>query len=251
MRNSKHMKQSLVTIILILGHTFLCQAQDTIKWLDEAAFEKALEEKKKPSFIFIKDSEDDIMRGMDDDDDRFKEIMGKMYSFLEDSSLVAMLNEKFNCYRFDPAMDSISFKKKTYKKTEQRGRTSHEFVSVLTGVERNRLPAIIIKDKSFNLYEFKMRPSQLEEMKVLLAAENLKANYLKENLAEDSKLLMEDSRGLERAQRQVKSEEANLEKLDKSIFSGRQDAKSLMKKLNYFTQEAYKISDLQTFEKSN
>jgi hypothetical protein len=244
------MKQSLVTIILILGHTFLCQAQDTIKWLDEATFEKALEEEKKPSFIFIKDSEDDIMRGMDDDD-RFKEMMGKMYSFLEDSSLVAMLNKKFNCYRFDPAMDSVIYKGTTYKKTEQRGRSNHEFVPVLTGVERNRLPAIVIKDKSFNLYEFKMRPSQLEEMKVLLAAEELKANYLKENLAEDSKLLMENSRGLERAQRQVKSEEANLEKLDKSIFSGRQDAKSLIKKLNYFTQEAYKNSDLQTFEKSN
>jgi hypothetical protein len=244
------MKQSLFTLILILGHTFFCQGQDTIKWLNEADLETALEKKERPLFIFIKDSQDERMERMEDDD-RFKEMMSRMYSFLEDSSLVAMLNEKFNCYRFDPAMDSVSFKETTYKKTEQRGRTSHEFVSVLTGVERNRLPAIVIKDKSFNLYEFKMRPSQLEEMKVLLAAENLKANYLKENLAEDSKLLMENSRGLERAQRQVKSEEANLEKLDKSIFSGRQDAKSLMKKLNYFTQEAYKNSDLQTFEKSN
>ena len=212
-----------------------------------ASFESAIEKKEKPSFTFIKDSEDERMREMEDDD-RFKEMMSRIYSFLEDSSLVAMLNEKFNCYRFDPTLDSITFKKKTYKKIEQRGRSSHEFVSVLTGVERNRLPAIIIKDKSFNLYEFKMRPSQLEEMKVLLAVENLKANYLKENLAEDSKLLMENSRGLERAQRQVKSEEANQGKLDKSVFSGRQEAKSLIKKLNYFLDEAFKEMDLQTYE---
>jgi hypothetical protein len=241
------MNKSLFTIVLLLVCTFFCQAQDTIKWLDEATFEKAVEEKKKPSFIFIKDSEDDIMRGMDDDD-RFKEMMAKMYSFLEDSSLVDLLNEKFNCYRFDPATDSVSFKGVTYKKNQQRGLSNHEFVPVLTGIQRNRLPAIIIKDKDFNLYEFKMRPSQLEELKVLLAAEELKVNYLKENLAEDSRLLKENSRTLERAQRQVKSEEANLEKLDKSIFGGRQQAAPLVKKLNYFLDEAFKEMDLQTYE---
>ena len=124
------MKPSLFTLILILGHTFFCQGQDTIKWLDEADLETTLEKKERPFFIFIKDSQDERMEGMEDDD-RFKEMMSRMYSFLEDSSLVAMLNEKFNCYRFDPAMDSVSFKETTYKKTEQRGRTSHEFVSVL------------------------------------------------------------------------------------------------------------------------
>ena len=89
---------------------------------------------------------------------------------------------------------------------------------------------------------------QKEEMKILLAAEKLKVNYLEENLAEDSKLLSENSRTLERAERQVKSEEANLEKLDKSIFSGRQEASSLIKKLNYFLDEAFKEMDLQTYE---
>ncbi|MFT5309856.1 MAG: hypothetical protein ACI8VL_000753 [Bacteroidia bacterium] len=244
------MNKSLFSIVLFLVCTCFCKGQDTIKWLDMASFESAIEKEDKPSFIFIKDSEDDMMRGMEDDD-RFKEMMGKMYSFLEDSSLVAMLNEKFNCYRFDPAMDSVIYKGTTYKKTEQRGRANHEFVPVLTDSDRNRLPAVVIRDKSFKLYEFKMRPSQLEEMKILLAAEELKVNYLKENLAEDSRLLSENSRTLERAQRQVKSEEANLEKLDKSIFSGRQDAKSLMKKLKYFTENAYNGLDLQTFEKNN
>ena len=241
------MNKTFLTTLLFTALGLLCQGQDTIKWLDEANLEIALEKKEKPSFIFIKDSEDERMREMEDDD-RFKEMMSRMYSFLEDSSLVATLNEKFNCYRFDPALDSITFKKKTYKKIEQRGRSSHEFVSVLTGVKRNRLPAIVIKDKSFNLYEFKMRPSQLEEFKVLLAAEELKVNYLKENLAEDSRLLKENSRTLERAQMQLKSEEANLEKLDKSIFGGRQQAATLVKKLNYFLDEAFKEMDLQTYE---
>ena len=212
-----------------------------------ASFESAIEKEDKPSFIYIKESKDEQMRGREDDV-RFKEMQSRMLDFLKDSNLITVLNENFNCYRFDLAADSIVFKGVTYKKGEQRGRTSHEFVPVLTDSDRNRLPAVVIRDKTFKLYEFKMRPSQLEEMKILLAAEKLKVNYLEENLAEDSKLLSENSRTLERAERQVKSEEANLEKLDKSIFSGRQEASSLIKKLNYFLDEAFKEMDLQTYE---
>jgi len=212
-----------------------------------ASFESTIEKEDKPSFIYIKESKDERMMRMEDDE-RFKEMQSRMLDFLNDSNLIAVLNEKFNCYRFDSAMDSVIYNGTTYKKTEQRGRANHEFIRILTDSDRNKLPALVIRNKSFNLYEFKMRPSQLEEMKVLLAAENLKANYLKENLAEDSKLLMENSRGLERAQRQVKSEEANQGKLDKSVFSGRQEAKSLIKKLNYFLDEAFKEMDLQTYE---
>ncbi|HAP69817.1 MAG TPA: hypothetical protein DCR04_08865 [Flavobacteriales bacterium] len=212
-----------------------------------ASFESAIEKEDKPSFIYIKESKDEQMRGREDDG-RFKEMQSRMLDFLKDSNLITVLNENFNCYRFDLAADSIVFKGVTYKKGEQRGRTSHEFVPVLTDSDRNRLPAVVIRDKTFKLYEFKMRPSQLEEMKILLAAEKLKVNYLEENLAEDSKLLSENSRTLERAERQVKSEEANLEKLDKSIFSGRQEASSLIKKLNYFLDEAFKEMDLQTYE---
>ena len=212
-----------------------------------ASFESAIEKEDKPSFIYIKESKDEQMRGREDDG-RFKEMQSRMLDFLKDSNLITVLNENFNCYRFDLAADSIVFKGVTYKKGEQRGRTSHEFVPVLTDSDRNRLPAVVIRDKTFKLYEFKMRPSQLEEMKILLAAEKLKVNYLEENLAEDSKLLSENSRTLERAERQVKSEEANLEKLDKSIFSGRQEASSLIKKRNYFLDEAFKEMDLQTYE---
>ena len=212
-----------------------------------ASFESTIEKEDKPSFIYIKESKDQRMMRMEDDE-RFKEMQSRMLDFLNDSNLIAVLNEKFNCYRFDSGMDSVIYNGTTYKKTEQRGRANHEFIRILTDSDRNKLPALVIRNKSFNLYEFKMRPSQLEEMKVLLAAENLKANYLKENLAEDSKLLMENSRGLERAQRQVKSEEANQGKLDKSVFSGRQEAKSLIKKLNYFLDEAFKEMDLQTYE---
>ena|GEM_PF-2351746 len=241
------MNKSLFTIVLLLVCTCFCQGQDTIKWLDMASFESAIEKEDKPSFIYIKESKDEQMRGREDDG-RFKEMQSRMLDFLKDSNLITVLNENFNCYRFDLAADSIVFKGVTYKKGEQRGRTSHEFVPVLTDSDRNRLPAVVIRDKTFKLYEFKMRPSQLEEMKILLAAEKLKVNYLEENLAEDSKLLSENSRTLERAERQVKSEEANLEKLDKSIFSGRQEASSLIKKLNYFLDEAFKEMDLQTYE---
>ena len=241
------MNKSLFTIVLLLVCTCFCQGQDTIKWLDMASFESAIEKEDKPSFIYIKESKDEQMRGREDDG-RFKEMQSRMLDFLKDSNLITVLNENFNCYRFDLAADSIVFKGVTHKKGEQRGRTSHEFVPVLTDSDRNRLPAVVIRDKTFKLYEFKMRPSQLEEMKILLAAEKLKVNYLEENLAEDSKLLSENSRTLERAERQVKSEEANLEKLDKSIFSGRQEASSLIKKLNYFLDEAFKEMDLQTYE---
>ena len=244
------MNKSLFTIVLLLVCTCFCQGQDTIKWLDMASFESAIEKEDKPSFIYIKESKDEQMRGREDDG-RFKEMQSRMLDFLKDSNLITVLNENFNCYRFDLATDSIVFKGVTYKKGEQRGRTSHEFVPVLTDSDRNRLPAVVIRDKTFKLYEFKMRPSQLEEMKILLVAEELKANYLKENLSEDNPTLRESGMMLKRAQKQVDSEEANLEKLDTSVFSGRQEASSLIKKLNYFTQEAYKNSDLQTFEKSN
>jgi hypothetical protein len=244
------MNKTFLTTLLFIALGSLCQGQDTIKWLDMASFESAIKKEDKPSFIYIKEIKDERMMRMEDDE-RFKEMQSRMLDFLNDSNLIAVLNEKFNCYRFDSAIDSVIYNGTTYKKTEQRGRANHEFIRILTDSDRNKLPAVVIRNKSFNLYEFKMRPSQLEEMKILLAAEKLKVNYLKANLAEDSKLLSENSRTLERAERQVKSEEVNLEKLDKSIFSGRQDANSLLKKLNYFTQEAYKNLDLQTFEKSN
>ena len=242
------MNKSLFTIVLLLVCTCFCQGQDTIKWLDEATFESAIEKEDKPSFIYIKESKDERMMGMEDDE-RFKEMQSRMLDFLKDSNLITVLNENFNCYRFDAAIDSITHKGTTYKKTEQRGRTSHEFIPVLTDSDRNRLPAIVIRDKAFKLYEFKMRPSKLEEMKILLAAEELKANYLKEHLSEDNRTLQESGMMLERAQKQVESEDANLEKLDTSVFSGRQEASSLIKKLNYFLDDEYKTTDLKSFEK--
>jgi hypothetical protein len=242
------MNKTFLTTLLFIALGSLCQAQDTIKWLDMASFESAIEKEDKPSFIRIKESKNERMRGMEDDE-RFKEMQSRMLDFLKDSNLITLLNEKFNCYRFDPATDSITHKGTTYKKTEQRGRTSHEFIPVLTGSDRNRLPAIVIRDKAFKLYEFKMRPSKLEEMKILLAAEELKANYLKEHLSEDNRTLQESGMMLERAQKQLESEEANLEKLDTSVFSGRQEASSLIKKLNYFLDDEYKTTDLKSFEK--
>ena len=244
------MKKSLFAIVFFLGCTYLCQSQDTIKWLDKNSFETALETEHKPSFIFIKDGEDEKMRDIEDGhDERFKEMQRRMFDFLKDSSLVSLLNDKFNCFRFDPTRDSITFRDSSYNKIEKRGRFSHEFVPALTGSDRNRLPAIVIRDKSFAFYEFKRRPSRLAEMKVILAAEELKMNYLKGHLPEGNRHLDENSRMLERAEKQVESEEASLEKLDKSIFSGRQEAKSLIKKLNYFLSDEYKKTDLQSFEK--
>ena len=242
------MNSPTLLLIVCISISNFCFAQDSIKWLDETGLEMAIEKGDKPSFIFIKESEDERMGGMENDK-RFKEMQSRMLNFLKDSNLITVLNENFNCYRFDPATDSITHKGTTYKKTEQRGRTSHEFITVLTDSDRNRLPAIVIRDKAFKLYEFKMRPSKLEEMKILLAAEELKANYLKEHLSEDNRTLQESGMMLERAQKQVESEDANLEKLDTSVFSGRQEASSLIKKLNYFLDDEYKTTDLKSFEK--
>ena len=82
-----------------------------------ASFESTIEKEDKPSFIYIKESKDERMMGMEDDE-RFKEMQSRMLDFLNDSNLIAVLNEKFNCYRFDLAADSIVFKGVTYKKGE-------------------------------------------------------------------------------------------------------------------------------------
>ena len=78
-----------------------------------ASFESAIEKEDKPSFIYIKESKDEQMRGREDDG-RFKEMQSRMLDFLKDSNLITVLNENFNCYRFDLAGSPSSSKDKIF-----------------------------------------------------------------------------------------------------------------------------------------
>ena len=61
-----------------------------------------------------------------------EEFKKNMFGFLEDAELVKYLNENFICYKFNPTSESLKFQKKEYKKIEEAGRISHEFVAFLT-----------------------------------------------------------------------------------------------------------------------
>ena len=234
---------------MFLTVVLIAQEATTINWLNTSQFEKAIEKKKQNIFIYIEDIRMQDEEGIPKEElDRMKK---HMFSFLEDESLVSYLNENFICYKFNPATENLRFKGKEYKKVMDRGRSSHEFTVFLTGSERNRLPGIVLMDKNFKLFEYKKALPKTEELKLVLEAEKLKVNYLKENLAKDSRYLQEGIQMLKRKEQILKKEESNKDKKNTSVFIGRKNPKKLIRVLTYFESEEYKKTDLETFIKIN
>ena len=245
------MRKGTITVFfaMLLSVVVVAQEAATINWLTTSQFEKAIKKKKQNVFIFIEDNtiqEEEVIPK-----EELEQMKKHMFAFLEDESLVSYLNKNFICYKFNPATENLKFQGNEYKKVKERGRTSHEFTAFLTGSERNRLPAIVVMDNNFQLFEYKKALPKTEELKLVLEAEKLKVNYLKEKLSEDSRYLQESVQMLKRQEEMLKREEINKNKKRKSILAGRQKPKRLLKNLIYFESGAYKNTDFETYNKNN
>ena len=236
-----------ITILLTVSlFTFTGLAQEKINWLTTSQFEKAVKKEKQNCFIFI---EDDRMNE-NIPKERVEAMKKRMSHFLQDEALIEYLNENFICYKFNTASESLSFQGKEYNKTEERGRPSHEFTNFLIENDRNRLPAIVLKDQKFNLFEYQKSLPRIEEMKVLLEAEKLKVNYIKEKLGEEHGHFRESVHMIKRHEERLKIAEGDKGGMSKSVFSGRQNAKGFLRILTYFASGSYQKTDLDSFAKT-
>ena len=234
------MKKITIVIIAIL-FTFTGIAQEKINWLTTSEFEKAIKKEKQNVFIFIED--DRVNENMPKE--RAEEMQKRMFAFLEDDKVVDHINKNFICYKFNPLTESLNFQGKEYKQIEERGRTTHEFTVFLTESERINLPAIVLRDQNFNLFEYQASIPAVEEMQVLLDAERLKVNYIIEKLGADNRNTKRSERMLEKQSEQLKSAQEN--KMSKSVFPARQNAKGFLETLTYFTSGSYQKTDLESF----
>jgi len=233
----------ITTLLLASLFTLTGVAQDKINWLTTTEFEKAIKQEKQNCLIFIE--QDRVNENMPKE--KVEAMQKRMFSFLEDDKLVDHINKNFICYKFNPKNESLNFQGKEYKQIEERGRTSHEFTAFLTESKRNKLPAIVLKDQNFNLFEYQASIPAVEEMQVLLDAERLKVNYIIEKLGADNRNAKRSERMLEKLSEQLKSAQEN--KMSKSVFQARQNAKGFLKTLTYFTSESYQKTDFESFNK--
>ena len=109
------------------------------------------------------------------------------------------------------------------------------------------MPAIVLRDQNFNLFEYQASIPAVEEMQVLLDAERLKVNYIIEKLGADNRNAKRSERMLENQTERLKSAQEN--KMSKSVFQARQNANVFLKTLTYFTSESYQKTDLESFNK--
>jgi len=233
----------ITTLLLASLFTLTGVAQDKINWLTTTEFEKAIKQEKQNCLIFIE--QDRVNENMPKE--KAEEMQKRMFAFLEDDKVVDHINKNFICYKFNPKTESLNFKGKEYKQIEERGRTTHEFTVFLTESKRNKLPAIVLRDQNFNLFEYQASIPAVEEMQVLLDAERLKVNYIIEKLGADNRNAKRSERMLEKLSQQLESAQEN--KMSKSVFQARQNAKGFLKTLTYFTSESYQKTDFESFNK--
>ena len=231
----------ITTLLLASLFTLTGVAQNKINWLTTTEFEKAIKQEKQNCLIFIE--QDRVNENMPKE--RAEEMQKRMFAFLEDDNVVDHINKNFICYKFNPLTESLNFQDKEYKQIEERGRTTHEFTAFLTESKRNKLPAIVLRDQNFNLFEYQASIPVVEEMQVLLDAERLKLNYIIEKLGADNRNAKRSERMLETQSEQLKSAQEN--KMSKSVFQARQNAKGFLKTITYFTSESYQKIGLESF----
>ena len=173
----------ITTLLLASLFTLTGVAQNKINWLTTTEFEKAIKQEKQNCLIFIE--QDRVNENMPKE--RAEEMQKRMFAFLEDDNVVDHINKNFICYKFNPLTESLNFQDKEYKQIEERGRTTHEFTAFLTESKRNKLPAIVLRDQNFNLFEYQASIPAVEEMQILIDAERLKVNYIIEKLGADNR----------------------------------------------------------------
>ena len=237
----------ITTLLIAALFTLTGVAQDKINWLTTRNFEKALKKEKQNYFIFIEDNRVPTNISAE----QIKERKKMMFTFLEDEQVVNHINKNFICYKFNPLTESLNFQGKEYKQIEERGRTTHEFTVFLTESERINLPAIVLRDQNFNLFEYfeyQASAAEIEEIKVLIDAEKLKINFISGKLGPNNKNVKKSEQMLEKHTNQLKAVQENKE--SKSVFLARQNAKRFLKMMTYFSSGACQKTDLDSFLKS-
>jgi hypothetical protein len=233
--------KKITTLVIVALFSLTGLAQDKINWLTISQFEESLKNEKQNCLIFIEqDRENENIPK-----ERVEEMQKRMFAFLEDDKVVDHINKNYVCYKFNPKNESLNFQGKEYKQIEERGRITHEFTVFLTESKRNRLPAIVLRDQNFNLFEYQASIPAVEEMQILIDAERLKVNYIIEKLGADNRNTKRSKRMLEKQTEQLESAQEN--KVSKSVFQARQNAKVFLKTLTYFTSESYQKIDFESF----
>ena len=234
----------ITTLLIIALFTLTSLAQDKINWLTTSEFEKAVKEEKQSCFIFIQES----LMNKNIPTERAEERKKQMYGFLKDKEFIKYVNQNFICYKFNTSTESISFKGKIYNLIDENGRKTHEFTSFLTGMERNRLPVIVLKDKKHQFFEYKKVPANLREKQVLFDAEKLRSDYITKKLGADNRNTIQAQQMLKRHTKGLQDAKQN--KQSKSVLQVRKNPKRLIKTLTYFVSGSYKKIDLDSFIKA-
>jgi hypothetical protein len=237
----------ITTLLIAALFTISAVAQDKINWLTTSKFEKAVKKENQNYFIFIEDNS--VTPNVSAE--QIEERKAIMFAFLEDDKLASYINNNFICYKFNPSSESLNFQGVEYWRIVENEKTYHEFTNFLAESDNNRLPAIVLKDHKFNLFEyFEYQASEveIEEMKVLIDGEKLKINFISEKLGSDNINVRRSERMLERQTVKLNAVQEN--KVSKSVFLARQNPTRFLRTLTYFSNGAYQKTDLDSFLKS-
>lgn len=235
--------KNIILISVLLSIYSLTGLSQNINWITTSEFEMEILNKKSKAFFILIDSPKP-----NSENDPYAKMQKQAFNFLDDEKTVEFINSNFSCYRFNiNDSDSLIFIENEYKKNESKnGRITHDFVTYLTGKERSMLPAIVLRNSDFELFEFKQSTADIKELKILLEAENLKLNYLNENLEPEHSLIKRSEKTVQQAENKLKKAEENPNSY--SVFPLRgEDSKRLNMKLEFFAEGHYETSDLKTY----
>lgn len=214
-------KIGILASFLLLSSLSISQEEswvDIVEWKTFEAFKK--NKQKQISFIYI-EGEKELKKQRRVNNKKVQEILNN-----------------FNCTKLKITNQDFSFKGQNFQKED--GTQIHQFEDYLVGNsidQKYNGPVIVILDKDFNFIEFKFIEFSQEEIeinKVLLEAENIKLDFLKENIkSKDNKEIQKQELILERL---IKSNQRNSE--SKSVFNAmRYNNYQLEHLLNYFSNK--------------
>ncbi len=234
--------RNIISTVLFMSFLTLTSYSQTINWISTSEFEKeVLNQKNENNFFILIDSPKS-----NTDSDQYSRMYRKLFSFLQDEQIVEFINSNFLCYKFNiNESESLTFNKKEYEKNESKnGIISHEFVDYLTGDEKSMLPAIVLRNNEFELFEF--QKANIQELNIMLEGEKIRLNYLSENLGLENAEVKKAERMVMQSEKRIKKAIDNPNSY--SVFPLRGlDSRRLQKKLEYFLKDHYKKSDLKTY----
>ena len=240
-----------ILILNILSFNFLTTfSQEKIKWVKISELEDAIKNGKKDYFIFISIKNNANFLPDEYSNIELEHLYDEKFSFLKDTSVINYLNKNFVCFKFEPNDDDIIFQGIDYVNSEERFGRVHEFTNFLTSNIDVNYTAIVLRDKKFNLFEYKKSHSNMEVLKVLMNAEELKVNYIKSKLGEDNDQFKNSFNDLSRIKEKIKINKKREKELYKSVIKNYSKSSHLLSYLDFFISGSYKKIDLENHLKN-